>query len=195
MGMLDRLFGRRVPLGEVVELTSISLFGNAVAQARGLIQAEALPEALGTDPQALNQTAWDLVLELVAFSLHWCDRVSFAVLGPAQRATFMDTLVSSVTSNLAGTILTDRSIEAEARFRRSFLELYSMRQNAYAECAVAAEEGAPLKGTLFWEAAKLVAARLFPEDPAGATLVLPVAFASCPKALTDLRGRLQGLGD
>lgn len=68
MGLLNRLFGKKqFQLVEVVELTSLEIFANAVAQVRAIIQQNALP-ALGSNPDEFKKEAWNIIFELVIFS-------------------------------------------------------------------------------------------------------------------------------
>jgi hypothetical protein len=194
VGLLKRVFGRRIPLVQAVELTSVEVFGTSMGQVRGLIAAQGLTESLGTNPDELNRTAWDLILELMIFSLHLADRIAFDVLGSDRRAKFMDALVASVASNLASSILADKSEHAQRDFEGHFIQLCNVRTTFYAPLSLHAS-GAPLKGTLFWEAGKLAAAEHFSGNAPTAALLLPLAFGGCVSALKELRGRLEQLAE
>jgi len=91
-------------LVEVVELTSIDIFANSVAQVRAIIQQNAI-STLGSSPDKFNKEAGILLLELVILSLHLADRIAFNAVGPEKRSRFMDALESSVSSNLAQSLL------------------------------------------------------------------------------------------
>jgi hypothetical protein len=196
VGLLKkRVFGRRIPLVEAVELTSVEIFGTSMGAVQGLIPLRSFSGSLGTNPDELNRTAWDLILELMIFSLHLADRIAFDVLGSDRRAKFMNALVANVTYNLAST-LTDKSEHAQRDFEAYFIQLCNVRTTSYAPLGVHAS-GAPLKGTLFWEAGKLAAAEHFSEDAPTVALILPLTltFGACVGALKELRGRLEQLAD
>lgn len=193
MGLFDRLFGKKqFDLVEIVELTSMEIFANSIAQVRAIIRQNAIP-TLGSNPDQLNKEAWDIILELVAFSLHLADRIAFGAVGPQKRSRFMDTLLSSVSSNLAESIISDTSCEARQQFQRRFLGLYEERSVFYSPLELPSGGKAPLKGTLFWEAAKGVANACFPADTASATLILSVSFSQCARGVKDLSARLAGV--
>lgn len=195
MGVLDRLFGKKqFQLVEVVEFTSMEIFTNSVAQVRAIIRQNAIP-TLGSDPDELNKEAWNIVLELMAFSLHLADRIAFNAVGPEKRSQFMDALIDSASSNLVQSILTDTSSEARQHFRRRFLTLYGERSGFYAPLQLPSGGEARLKGTLFWEAAKGVANAYFPDDAVSATLTLSINFGLCVEGLKNLRTRLAGVRD
>jgi hypothetical protein len=194
-GTVDRLSGeKQFLLLELVELTSIDIFTNSVAQVRAIIRQNVMP-TLGSDADDLNKEAWDIILELMAFSLHLADRIAFNAVGPEKRSRFMDALVGSVSSNLVQSLLTDTSSEARQRFERRFLALYEERSVLYAPLQLPSGGEAPLKGTLFWEAAKGVANAHFPSDTASATLILSISFGQCVGGVDDLSARLAGVRD
>ena len=195
MGLLDHLFGKKqFQLVEVIELTSMEIFANSMAQVRAIIQQNAIP-ALGSNPNRFNKEAWDIILDLMVFSLHLADRIAFGAVGPQKRSRFMDALLISVSSNLAQSIFEDATQEARQRFQRHFLSLYGERSDFYAPLQLPSSGEEPLKGTLFWEAAKRVANTFFPDDAASATLMLSIIFGQCLHGLKDLRVRLIGVRD
>jgi hypothetical protein len=195
MRLFDHLFGKKqFDLVEVVELTSVEIFANSAAQVRAIVRENDLP-TLGSNPDELNKEAWDIILELVAFSLHLADRIAFNAVGPQKRSRFMDALIGSVSSNLAQSILTDTSSEARQRFQRGFLALHQERTNFYSPLQVPAGGETPVKGTLFWEAAKGVANAYFPGDTASATLILSISFGQCVEGVGELSARLAGVRD
>jgi hypothetical protein len=190
MGLLDRLFGKKqLQLVEVVELTSAEVSTNCIAQVRAIIRQNIL-STLGSNPDEFNKEAWNIVLELMALSLHLADRIAFNAVGPEKRSRFMDALLGSVSSNLGQSILTDTSSETRQRFQRHFLTLYDERIGSYAPLQVSSDGEASVKGTLFWEAAKGVANIYFPNDEAAATLILSVTFGLCMEGVKDLGARL-----
>lgn len=196
MGLFGRLFGKKMPLVEAVELTSVGIFVNAFSQVRALVSSNpGFAQTLGTTPDSLNRAGWDLVFELMAFTLHLADRVAFGALGPERRARFIDALLQSVSTNLANSLLEYPSLETRAQFEQSFLDLYAERTQFYAGLGFPSGKDAPLQGTLFWEAAKLCASRHLPTHGGEATLALVARIGSCIEALGDLRGRLSRLAD
>jgi hypothetical protein len=195
VGLFDSLFGKTIPLAEAIELTSVDVFASSVAQVQTLIGHQALPEELGTNPDELNETAWSLTFELMVFSLHLADRIAFGVLGAVGRPKFMDALLSSVASKLASSILTDASQDAQSQFHSSFQQLYNDRVTFYAELAFPSGGDAPLRGTLFWEAAKLCAKQVFPQHESKATIMLSIAFGSTVQAVKNLKGRLAHIAE
>jgi hypothetical protein len=98
MGLLDRFFGKKQPhlaekqlqLAEVVELTSLAVMANCTTQVRAIIHQNTMLPTLGSNPDEFNKDAWDIVLELIAFSLHLADRIAFNAVGPEKRSLFMD---------------------------------------------------------------------------------------------------------
>jgi hypothetical protein len=128
--------------------------------------------------------------------MHLADRIAFAELGPERRSRFMDRLVATISHHLADSIFANKSDEIKESFRQDFLQLYGKRQEFYATLALApAAQDAPLKGTLFWEAAKLTADTYFPDDAGSATLALMVVFGQCPNAVKDVEARLAQVTD
>jgi hypothetical protein len=194
MGPLDRLLGRRLSLSEVVERTSIGTFLNAHAQVHSLVASRAFPAVLGTDSLLLNKAAWDLVVELLAFTVHLADRIAAHVLSPPLRRGFRDRLLESVSSNLSISILKGAPREDHADFRTRFVELCDRRADAYGTLPVPEVGAAPVTGTLFWEAGRQCARRLFDGDMT-ATLRLPLVFGRCMDAVKDLRGQLLHVAD
>jgi hypothetical protein len=189
MGLLDRFFGKKqLQLVEVVELTSVELMAHCVGQVRAIIRENTFP-TLGSNPDEFNTEAWYIVLELMAFSLHLADRIAFNVVGPEKRSRFMDALLISVSFNLAQSIPTDTSSEARQRFQGQFVTLYNDRTGLYAPLRLHDGEGGPLAGTLFWEAAKVVADEHFPND-VSARLGLSINFGLCVEGVKDLSARL-----
>jgi hypothetical protein len=201
MGPLDRFFDRKKfqPVEEqissfimVAEFTSIEIFTNSVTQVRDIIRQNVI-STLGSKPDEFNKDAWDIVLELIVFSLHLADRIAFNVLGPEKRDQFIDALVDSVSSNLAQSIIKDTtSSETRQRFQRSVLTLYNERTRFYAPLQIPSDGEAPLKGNLFWEAAKGVTNAYFPNDVA-ALSILYGSFGSSMESVKDLSARLEGL--
>lgn len=181
-------------LVEVVELTSVEIFANSIAQVRAIVRQNAIP-TLGSNPDELKNEAWDIIIELIAFSLHLADRIAFGAVGAQKRSRFMDALLSSISSNLAQSITSDTSPEARQQFRRRFFGLYDERSFLYSQMQFPSNGKAPLKGTLFWEAAKGAANAYFPDDTASATLFLSVSFGQCVAAVGDLSPRLVGMRD
>jgi hypothetical protein len=200
MGPLDRFFGRKKfqPVEEqissfimVAEFTSIEIFTNSVTQVRDIIRQNVI-STLGSKPDEFNKDAWDIVIELIVFSLHLADRIAFNVLGPEKRDQFIDALVDSVSSNLAQSIIKDTtSSETRQRFQRSVLTLYNERTRFYAPLQISSKGEGP-KGDLFWEAAKGVKNAYFPNDVA-AFWILYGSFASSMESVKDLSARLEGL--
>ncbi len=184
-----------VQLVEVVELTSVNIFANSVAQVRALIQQKAI-STLGSNRDEFTNESWELLFELVAYSLHLADRIAFNAVGPEKRSRFMDALDSSVSSNLAQANLTDDATsEARQQFQSSFLSFYGERSAFYAPLQLPSGGKAPLQGTLFWEAAKVAADAHFPDDATGATLILSISFSQCMNGVEDLGARLTGVRD
>ena len=182
-------------LVEVVELTSIDIFANSVAQVRAIIQQNAI-STLGSSPDKFNKEAGILLLELVIFSLHLADRIAFNAVGPEKRTRFMDALDSSVSSNLAESLLTkEASSKAKQLLQDHFLALYEERQAVYAPLELPSGEVTAWEGTLFWEAAKGVASAYFPDDAVSMTLFLSPSFSQCMNGVEDLSVRLAGLPD
>jgi len=181
---------KQFQLVEVVELTSIDIFANSVAQVRAIIQQNAIP-TLGSSPDKFKKEAGILLLELVILSLHLADRIAFNAVGPEKRSRFMDALESSVSSNLAQSLLA--TSEHKQLFRDHFLALYEERRKFYAPLKIPSGEVTAFKGTLFWEAAKGVADAYFPDDAASATLFLSTSFGQCMNGVKDLSVRLAGL--
>jgi hypothetical protein len=203
MGLLDRFFGKKQPhlaekqlqLAEVVELTSLAVMANCTTQVRAIIHQNTMLPTLGSNPDEFNKDAWDIVLELIAFSLHLADRIAFNAVGPEKRSLFMDALLGSTSFHLTQSILTDTSSEARQRFQTGFLTLYGERTGFYAPLQIPSDGEAPVKGTLFWEAAKGVANAYFPNDVAAATLILSIRFGACVDGLKDLSARLAAVHD
>jgi hypothetical protein len=102
----------------------------------------------------------------------------------------MDTLVDSVSSNLAQSVLPGATSEAKQDFQRYFITLYGERSAFYAPLQIQSGAEAPLQGTLFWEAAKSVANAYFPDNAASATINLSVGFGLCLEGIKGLRVRL-----
>ena len=180
-------------LVEVVELTSIDIFANSVAQVRAIIQQNAI-STLGSSPDKFNKEAGILLLELVILSLHLADRIAFNAVGPEKRSRFMDALESSVSSNLAQSLLS-KDATSERIFRDQFLALYEERRKFYAPLELPSGEVTAWEGTLFWEAAKGVASAYFPDDAVSMTLFLSPSFSQCMNGVEDLSVRLAGLPD
>jgi hypothetical protein len=102
----------------------------------------------------------------------------------------MDTLVDSVSSTLAQSVLPGATSEAKQDFQRYFITLYGERSAFYAPLQIQSGAEAPLQGTLFWEAAKSVANAYFPDNAASATINLSVGFGLCLEGIKGLRVRL-----
>lgn len=185
MGLIKRFFANKMSMIEIVELVSMQSFSHALDRVRGLINNKIFPEAIGTDPDVLNSTAWELVLELMAFTLHLADRIAFNALDPQRRDRFVDALLESVSSNLSTSILKNASLTEMKAFEINFLNLYNDRSLFYAPLPIPADSEAPLRGTLFWEAGKECASRMFPGD-SEAPLLLPLVFGYCIGAVKDL---------
>lgn len=75
----------------------------------------------------------------------------------------------------------------------NFLALYDDRTHSYAPLRLDDGEG-PAKGTLFWEAAKVVADKHFPNDVL-ATLSLSINFGLCVEGVKELSARLAAVHD
>jgi len=180
-------------LGEVVEFTSMMIFANCLGCVRGIINNNGIP-VLGSDPDDLNKDARELLLEFIALSLHLADRIAFNIIGSEKRNLFIDELLSSVSSNLAESLL-KKDVRAEAKqfFQNKFLLLYSQRSEFYAPLRLGIGEKPPLEGTLFWEAAKDVADAYFPDD--SAWMILYPIFRQCTHGVKDLDVRLTGVRD
>lgn len=195
MRLLDRLVGKKqFQLVEVVELTSVDIFTNSLAQVRALIRQNAIP-TLGANVDKLTAEAWDMILEFMEFSLHLADRIAFNALGPEKRIIFMDKLLLSVAFNLAGSMLQKASDDERYAFVGSFTGHYGKRVAFYGTLQLASGGEASLRGTLFWEAAKVIANACCPNDPSLARLILSVNLGQCIEGVTNLAVRLAEVRD
>lgn len=198
MGLFDRFLKRKsLTLLEVVELTSVEIFANAVSIVRGLIDSKSFVDVLGANPDRFNKAAWEIVMEIVVLSLHLADRIAFNTVGQDQRSKFVDELGISVISNLSASLLRVDSPDMRSRFAESVLELDDTRSQTLAHCSsLAPEHGAPLEGTLFYETAKLVATEHFAvTEDFLTTMHLCAAFAQSLNGGRNLQPRLAAVRD
>jgi hypothetical protein len=194
MELLDRLLRRRLSLAEVVQRTSLSAVRSIHSQVHALVTSRAFPGVLGTDSAVLNKAGRNLVAELAAFTLHLADRIAARVLRPEQRREFTERLVDSLSSSLSTAILKGASPGDQVGFRDRCADLCHARASLYASLRVPEVGAAPVTGTLFWQAGRQCAERLFGGD-ATATLRLPLVFGRCMDAVEDLRNQLLNVAD
>lgn len=126
---------------------------------------------------------WQLVLDDAIFCLHVIDRYALGGLGPEKRAVFMDNLLPEVREILSR--LYETGADA-SRFPDEFVEIYNASSAEYAQYKkMMAEEGEPLKGTLYWEFAKKRADLLGITNPAEIMLIGFCALSTI-KSLSDV---------
>ena len=116
--------------------------------------------SLSEDREAFSvEQAAEVRREATAFFFHALDVVAFQRLGPEGRTDFMDTIIKY----------------AAPRTREELDEFFSLlndRQRDYSEYRqLFAKPGAAYKGTLCWEFAKLISARVGERNPARVALV------------------------
>jgi hypothetical protein len=117
----------------------------------GLLGKDALDNAV---PARAEELIASLAIELLVFALHLVDRLTFSVIGSANRELFMDELCAA-TERLTKSPFDDR-------LRR----LYNTRQEFYSHFTqlVAINEES-LRGTLFWEFGKMLASTYAESNP------------------------------
>jgi hypothetical protein len=92
--------------------------------------------------------------EMLVFAFHLTDRIALRQLGNEQRAAYMDDLFEAV------------GRRSDATLACSLRELYNERLLFFQSCKMpSGKQSANLKGTLFWEFAKLMASPCHYADP------------------------------
>jgi hypothetical protein len=113
---------------------------------------------LGVEGAAKNKSLLpEIVMEEIALGLHLTDRLVFAHCGADQRAQFMDALLPAIKNLL------------EPPLDASLADFYSTRQQFYASLRFP-KTSQDLKGTLFWEFGKALAAVYANSNPVAATM-------------------------
>lgn len=195
MGLIDKFFGKKsMSFVEVVELTSVDMFANALSQVESLIENNVFSSVLGTDPKKFNKAAYDLVVDLMSFSLHLADRCAFNNLSPIRREKFINELMMSVSDNLSQTLLRNFPSEKQLEFRFSFLRFYSSRAEILAKFDIPEKDDPFTLGGVFAEAAELSATDMFTSD-AESIFTLTFVFAGCLNGIKNLHLRLGLIAD
>ena len=113
---------------------------------------------LGVEDAAKNKSLLpEIAIEEIVFGLHLTDRLVFVHCGADQRAQFMDALLPAIKK------LLEPSLDA------SLADFYSTRQQFYASLRFP-KSTQDLKGTLFWEFGKALAAIYANSNPVAVTM-------------------------
>ena len=138
--------------------TMADLLLGVAPEATRIIAEGLLTEELGVDkdiPTGSQAILTSLAWEVLAFELHLTDRQIFSSLGASTRAPFMDALCAAIAQRLGP----PRDVELQ--------NVYNKRQQFYRRFPkLYAESGESLKGTLFWEFGKMLAAAYAESNPA-----------------------------
>ena len=147
-------------------------------EATRIIAEGLLGEELGADkkdvPADRQAVLTSLAWEVLAFELHLTDRRILSTLGASARAPFMDALCAALAQRLGP----PRDVELQ--------NVYNKRQQFYRRFPkLYAEDGESLKGTLFWEFAKMLAAAYAESNPT-AIMAISISGMSLFESVNDM---------
>lgn len=124
--------------------------------------AEQLWSTLQGDSEKAGSAPQAFILEVVCFSVHVLDRLSFARLGPERRGPFVDAIIEGLFP----------FAERHGFEQRSFVDLWNTRQREWSSYnKLLGGEGEPLKDTACWEFAKAMAAQFDVWNPVCTSLL------------------------
>ena len=150
------------PLGDGTEepLSKAEIVASSLVELCKDTSSMFLKGLLGEDVSTASQALIEPVnLEVLLFALHLTDRLTFVHLRSGERALFMEALLPAVKRLLRPPL------------DANLADLYNVRQQFYGGFAKLCPDGDDsLKGTLFWEFGKALAAVYADYNPVAATL-------------------------